>query len=193
MLRNRTLAAVAIGATLVQAPPSVPASTYDAITDRVTRPKPGTASPAAAGGRFTDIVFGSRMLRVTDENTRPAAWRLSYRSPSGSHQNAWSATGNYFYVVSTDGAVVPFAFDRTSMTAFTNQSVGGRGWWNDAAARRRTRVQLFRRLLVRRVYSGPGANLRTIAAYDFARAVYTPLLDLDRAVPGLGGTGRRAA
>ena len=186
MVRNRTLAAVAIGATLVQASQSVPASTYDAITDRVARPKPGTASPAAAGGRFTDIVFGSRMLRVTDENTRPAAWRLSYRSPSGSHQNAWSATGNYFYVVSTDGAVVPFAFDRTSMTASRiNPSAAGDGGLMLQLGGE-PEFSFFDDSLYG-VYSGPGASLRTIAAYDFARAVYTPLLDLDGAVPVSAG------
>ena len=37
-------------------------------------------------------------------------------------------------------------------------------------------------------YTGPGANLRTISAYDFPRNTYTPLLDLDTVVPGLAET-----
>jgi hypothetical protein len=160
---------------------------YDAIVDRVARPKPTTAAPPAAGGRFTDAVFGSRLLRVTDRNTRPAAWSVSYRSPSGSHQNAWSKSGNYFYVVSTDGAVVPFAFDRNAMTASRlNPSASGDGglvlqlggepefsFFDDS---------LFG------VYNGTGANLRTIAAFDVTRGTYTPLLDLDTVVAGLTAT-----
>ena len=120
-MRNRTLSAIVFAAALLVAirpiRPQATSDQYGAITDRIARPKPRTAAPAAAGGRFTDSVFGSRMLRVTDGNTRPGARNVSYRSPSGSHQNAWSASGNYFYVISTDGSVVPFAFNRTTVTA----------------------------------------------------------------------------
>ena len=189
-MRHHTLAAITIVAVLAASPPlwsQANPGPYDAIIDRIVRPKPGTAAPPAAGGRFADSLFGSRMLRVTDRNTRPGTWSVSYRSPSGSHQNAWSRSGRYFYVISTDGAVVPFAFDGTSVTASriapSNAGDGG--------------------LLIKfggepefsfvddslyGVYIGAGANLRTITAYDFVRNVYTPLLDLDTAVPGLAGT-----
>src|SRR5262245_43880870 len=93
---NRALAAVVITtASLLAAwPPLEPHAAgntglYDAIIDRVARPKPTTPAPPAAGDGFVDTVFGSRLLRVTDANTRPGAAAVSYRSPSGSHQNAW--------------------------------------------------------------------------------------------------------
>ena len=189
-MRNRTLAAVVIttalllGNTLLITGQSVQ---YDAITDRVTRPKPSVPAPAAAGGRYTDIVFNTRLLRVTDANTRPGTWGVSYRSPAGSHQNAWSKTGNYFYVVSTDGSIVPFAFNRTSMTALRiNPSGGGEGglvlqFWGEPEFS-------FVDESMFGVYSGPGANLRTLSAYDFTQNTYTPLLDLDGVVQGLAGT-----
>jgi hypothetical protein len=181
------LSAAIAGATLVRVEGSSSSpGPYVAITDRVARPKPATAAPAAAGGRFTDATFGSRMLRVTDQNTRPAS-RVSYRSPSGSHQNAWSKSGSYFYVVSTDGGVVPFTFDRASMTASRiNPSATGDGG---------LMLQLggepefsFVDESLFGVYNGPGANLRTIVAYDFSRNAYTPLLNLDAVIPGLAGT-----
>ena len=50
-------------------------------------------------------MFGSRLWRVTDRLTRPDAPDRSYRTPSATHQNAWSADGSYFYVVSTDGTM----------------------------------------------------------------------------------------
>jgi hypothetical protein len=186
------MAAVLLDASLISVRANPPPSSgntglYDAIIDRVARPKPSTPAPPAAGGRFTDAVFGSSLLRVTDANTRPGSPGLSYRSPSGSHQNAWSRSGNYFYVVSTDGAVVPYAFDRTSMAASRlNPSSAEDGG---------LMLQLggepefsFLDETVFGVYTGPGANRRTIAAYDFAQDSYTPLLDLDGAAPGLAGT-----
>jgi hypothetical protein len=206
---NRTLAVLAIAAAALTAgrplrfeatPLSASASaqaaaanvatnpgTYGAIADRVVRPKPATAAPPAAGGRFNDPVFGSRMLRVTDGNTRPGTRNVSYRSPSGSHQNAWSTSGSYFYVISTDGAVVPFRFDRASITASRiNPSGAGEGGLRLAFG---GEPQFsFIDESVFGVYNGAGANLRTIAAYDFLRSAYTPLLNLDTVVAGLAGT-----
>jgi hypothetical protein len=59
------------GATLVPSPTRTPTSApvtanpgpYDAIIDRIVRPKPVTPAPPAAGGRFTDTAFGTRLLR----------------------------------------------------------------------------------------------------------------------------------
>ena len=199
-MRNRTVIAVLIAVAFLTAgrplrfdTPVLRAAAanpgpYDAIIDRVARPKPTTAAPASAGGRFTDPTFGSRLLRVTDQNTRPASLSVSYRSPSGSHQNAWSRNGAYFYTVSTDGAIVPFAFDRASMTAtrINPSSVGDGGLMLQLGGE--PEFSFFDAATVFGVYNGSGANLRTISAYDFARNTYTPLLDLDTVVPGLAGT-----
>jgi hypothetical protein len=160
---------------------------YEAVTDRVPRPKPSTPAPPAAGGRYTDVIFNTRMLRVTDPNTRPGTGGVSYRSPAGSHTNAWSKTGNYFYVLSTDGSVVPYAFDPNSMAA---SRIGPWGGEDGGLILRFFGEPEFSFLddSLFGVYSGQGANLRTIAAYNFAQNAYTPLLDLDGVVPGLAGT-----
>ena len=198
-VRNRTLTAILIAVVLLVGAMPLRLDTtllsadgnpgpYDAITDRVARPKPRTGAPSAAGGRFADAVFGSRLLRVTDQKTRPSTLSVSYRSPSGSHQNAWSKNGNYFYVVSTDGSVVPFAFDRTSMTASRINASGAGDGGLMLQMGGEPQFSFIDAATVFGVYNGPGANLRTISAYDFARNTYSPLLDLDKVVPGLAGT-----
>lgn len=199
-VKNRTRSVIVIGLALVvvnrplrlETTSSIAAADnpgpYDAITDRVARPKPAARAPAAAGFRFTDPAFGSRLLRVTDQDTRPASRRVSYRSPSGSHQNAWSRNGNYFYVVSTDGAVVPYAFDRTTMAAsrIKASDTGDGGLMLQMGGE--PEFSFIDPATVFGAFNGPGANNRTIAAYDFARNSYTPLLDLDNVVKGLAGT-----
>src|SRR5262245_54601074 len=76
---------------------------YTAVTDRVTYPKPALPVLGAAGSAVTDPVFQSTIIRVTDASTRPGFRNYSFRTPSSAHQNAWSAAGSYFYVVSDDG------------------------------------------------------------------------------------------
>jgi len=152
---------------------------YDAVRDRGPRSKPTLVRLSSAGFSFNDPVFGTRLWRVTDRLTRPDAPDRSFRTPSGTHQNAWSADGSHFYVVSDDGTVVPFAFDAEHAR--------------------------FSRLPPLRFYiepqfsyvhdspifgsvTGPGASLRTIDQYDFASGTYTKLLDLDTLAGGLNGT-----
>ena len=73
-------------------------------------------SSGPPGYTFTDPAFGSTLIRVTDGNTRPSAVNVSYRSPSASPQVAWNTNATYFYVVSTDGTIVPFSFNANTMT-----------------------------------------------------------------------------
>jgi hypothetical protein len=153
------------------------AATAPAVTDRGPRHKPALVKPAAAGVSFTDPVFGSRLWRMTDRFTRPDAIDRSYRTPSATHQNAWSADSSYFYVVSTDGTVVPFAFDPER-----------------AAASRLDALRFYIEPQFSYVNGGvlfgsvSGGSLRTIDQYDFATGEYTRLLDLDTLVSGLKGT-----
>jgi hypothetical protein len=95
---------------------SVP-SFYTAITNRNVYPKPALPPLGPAGYRFTDPTFGSRMLRVTDELTRPGTPGRSFTAPSAAHQLAWNATSDLFYVRSIDGAIIPYTFDASTMTA----------------------------------------------------------------------------
>jgi len=53
---------------------------------------------------------------VTDSTTRPGYINQSYRTPSATHQNTWSARESYFYVTSGDGTVIPYRFDQATGT-----------------------------------------------------------------------------
>src|SRR5690348_1377462 len=91
----------------LQAQSVTPAATaYNAMSDRNSHPKPALPSIGPAGSTFADPTFGSRMLRVTDANTRPGAIGRSYTTPSAAHQTAWNANSTYFYVRSVDGYFV---------------------------------------------------------------------------------------
>lgn len=158
--------AALLAATLAQTP-----ITYAAVTDRGPRAEPALIKVGAAGFSFNDPVFGSRLWRVTDRLTRPDQPDRSYRTPSATHLNEWSASSSYFYVVSTDGTVVPFAFDPARGTAarldpLTFYIEPQFSFVNDSV-----------------IYgSVSGGSLRTIDQYDFGTGEYTRLLDLDTVV-----------
>jgi len=169
--------ALVISAVLAQAPPS-PLG-YDAVNDRGPRAKPALVKLGAAGFSFNDPVFGTRVWRVTDELTRPDARDRSFRTPSATHQTAWSANGSYFYVVSNGGTIVPFAFD------------AGNARFSRLPALRfyiEPQFSYVHDTLIFGSVTGPGASLRTIDQYDFATGEYSRLLDLDTLATGLDGT-----
>jgi hypothetical protein len=167
----------------------VSAGPYRAIIERQPHAKPALPVPGPAGTSFADPVFKSKIVRVTDAVTRPGRPNRSYRTPSTTRGNAWSADGSYFYIVSGDGSVIPFAFDKATGRAGRLQPTavddGGLvlkfyiepqfSYVNDA-------------LIYGSVSGMSGATLRTIDQYDFSSRLYTRLLDLDALVPGLAGT-----
>jgi hypothetical protein len=169
-------------------PPPGPApspTAYNAVTDRTTYVKPALPQLGAAGYTFYDPTFGSRILRVTDGNTRPGTPNRSYRVPSNSHLATWNAASTGFYVISNDGTAIPYSFDAATMTArrlsATNSGDGG----------------LTLRFYVEPhfsvndpnlIYGASGNNNRTIMQYDFAAGTYSTVLDLDTVVGGLAGT-----
>jgi len=161
-----------IAVVIAQAP-----STYDAVTDRGVRAKPPLVNPGAAGSSFKDPAFGSRIWRVTDRFTRPDKLDASYRTPSATHQNEWSVNDSFFYVVSTDGTIVPFAFDPYSGTAsrlspLTFYIEPQFSYVSDSV-----------------MYgSVSSASLHTIDQYDLNTEKYTQLLDLETLASGLSGT-----
>ena len=168
------LAVLFVTAVLAQSP-----AVYDAVTDRGPRPEPPLVKLGDAGFSFNDPAFGTRIWRVTDRLTRPDAPGRSFRTPSATHQSAWSASGSYFYVVSNGGAIVPFAFD------------AGSGRFSRLPTLRFYIEPQFSYVDDSRLYgsvTGSGASLRTIDQYDFGTGEYTRLLDLDTLVPGLQGT-----
>ena len=100
------LTIVTLAALLAQAP-----AAYPVPVDRGTRAEPELVRLGPAGFSFNDPAFGSRIWRVTDRFTRTDAVDRSFRTPSATHQNAWSADSSYFYVVSNGGTIIPFAFE----------------------------------------------------------------------------------
>src|SRR5205085_11800544 len=79
--------------------------------------KPGLPLLASAGATTVDPVFQSTITRVTDSTSRPGYVNRSFRTPSSPHQNTWSAALSYFYVMSGDGTVMPYAFDQRTGAA----------------------------------------------------------------------------
>ena len=168
------LLAVLLATILAQAP-----AAYNALTDRGPRKEPELIKLGNAGFSFNDPAFGTRIWRVTDRLTRPDAADRSFRTPSATHQTAWSADGTYFYVVSNGGTIIPFSFDAES------------GRFSRMATLRFYIEPQFSYVDNAHIYgsvTGSGASLRTIDQYDFSSGSYTRLLDLDTLVSGMQGT-----
>jgi hypothetical protein len=165
---------------------AAPPSTYDAVVDRAARAKGPLPDLGGAGFAFSDPVFGTRMLRVTDGATRPAAPNRSYRTPSGTHTNAWSADGRLFYATSTDGTAVPFAFDQATMRASRLQPSADRDGGLTLRFFNEPTFSYVTPGVAYGTYSG--SNLRSVDQYDFRSGQYSQLLDLDSLVGGLAGT-----
>jgi regulation of enolase protein 1 (concanavalin A-like superfamily) len=171
-----------------QQPPAQPApspvpTTYSAPTDRIPRPKPALPTIGGAGSIFTDPAFGSKILRVTDANTRPASTGVSFRTPSAGPQIAWDMASKYFYVTSTDGTILVYSFDASTMTA---TRVPGP---SDGGLELNFYVEpQFSSTKPGVIYgiSGVG-NLRTVYQYDLSAGTYTSVLNLDTVVSGVSG------
>jgi hypothetical protein len=119
----RVLFALLLIATNALAQSGVP-TTYYALSNRTVYAKPALPVLGPSGWRFSDPTFTSRMLRVTDGNTRPGFPGRSYSTPSAAHQLAWNATSDRFYIRSLDGWFIPYNFDPITMTASRIQPTG---------------------------------------------------------------------
>lgn len=159
---------------------------YAAITHRDPLPEPALPVIGPAGSRFTDPTFFTEITRVTDGNTRPGRLNRSFRTPSSSHQHAWSANGTYFYTVSTDGTIIPFRFDAaTGQASRINPTTSGEG---GLIVRSYVEPQ-FSYIHDHLIYvSGVGGSVRTIGQYNFSTDQYSLLVDLDTVVPNLADT-----
>ena len=165
-----------------------PTGPYLAVTDRNTYPKPPLPALGPAGTIIIDPVFQSPITRITDNATRPGFQNYSFRTPSSPHQNAWSAHGTYFYVLSDDGTAIPFRFDagtgRATRISPTTSGNGGMVLLTYVEPQ----FSYVDDSIIYVGYSGTATNDRTIDQYDFTTGVYTPLVNLDDLVPGLSGT-----
>lgn len=149
---------------------AAPAPFYTARTDRTPQPKPTLPVLGPAGSSFTDPTFGRRILRVTDRTWGDG----SYRVPSSAHLAAWNASSTAFYVMSSQGAVLPYRFDPG---AFTASLLADRPY-------SQTEPQ-FSRVDPDVLYTVGGPNTRTLRRYSFSKGFANDILELDTIKAGL--------
>jgi hypothetical protein len=159
---------------------------YNAISDRNAYAKPALPTLGAAGFTFADPTFGSKMLRVTDGQTRPGSTNRSFRVSSNAHVSAWNASSTAFYVVSNDGTVIPYAFNPSTMTASRMQPANSGDGGLTLAFYVEPQFSAVNPNLIYGAVSG--SNNRTISQYDFAAGTYATVLNLDTIVGGLANT-----
>lgn len=131
------------------------------LTDRDPHAK--AALPVAQTGRkFTDTVFGSTLVRATDETMGGQSWRVA----SNAHLNVFNSDSSKFYVVG-NGGVRTFAVDGAmNITPLTNAPYS-------------QTEPTFSRVSPDTLYVVYTANTRTIGRYSFVTNITTPVIDLD--------------
>jgi hypothetical protein len=86
----------------------------NAVTDRWIHPKT-PMSPPPVNSPFIDPDFGSKMVRVTDQNSdflHPGGY---LRTEGGGTANMWSADSSKFYVLGQGGSVLAYSFNPSTM------------------------------------------------------------------------------
>ena len=160
-------------------------SQYSAITDRGARPKPPLPQLGAAGYTFNDPTFGSKILRVTDGQTRPGMLNRSFRVSSSAHAAEWNTTGTMFFVMSNDGTIIPYRFDPSTMTASRFPSAPNENGGLTLAFYTEPQFSLVNPNVI---YGGGGSNLHTILSYNFSTGTYSTIVNLENIVGGLANT-----
>src|ERR1051326_1976460 len=82
---------------------STPPLSYRAVTDRIPRPRPALPQLGAAGFKFVDPTFGTRLIRVTDPNVIPSFAPMSYVTMVNGNNTAWNADSTKFIVFLLNG------------------------------------------------------------------------------------------
>lgn len=89
---------------------------YCARTDRKIEPYPDKAPVMGrAGSIITDPVFGTRIVRVTDEASDPVRPGRPLYSPSSAEQNTWNKDSTMFYVTTDGGSFLLYQFDPATL------------------------------------------------------------------------------
>ena len=99
---------------------------YSARTDREVQPET-PLSPPPVNKVFRDPDFGSRMVRVTDENTAPFHPGSHASTADQGETNTWSRDTQKLWVHTEGSWVIPFSFDPLKMQVarLTNPKTGG--------------------------------------------------------------------
>ncbi|HEV3215928.1 MAG TPA: hypothetical protein VGZ27_09410 [Vicinamibacterales bacterium] len=161
---------------------------YQAKSDRNSYPKPALPSIGSAGSGFSDPTFGSRMLRVTDRNTRPGAAGRSYTTPSAAHQTAWNANSTLFYVRSVDGYFVPYAFNSSTMGISRVQGTGSGDGGLLISSQTEPQFSFVSPNIIYVSRQDSANDWPIVQQYDFSTGLYTDLINLGQAAPVTHGT-----
>jgi hypothetical protein len=158
---------------------------YCAESSRQFRPE-STYAPPRANQVFRDPEFGSRLIRITDEDGINGQFRgFSFNSNSSAEINEWGKFdpslgpkgGYYFYIMRNGAGAVPFSMDAASMQVtphcgalkLCRLATGGSFSYVDPKI----------------LYGHFGSN-STIASYNVATGKQTDLYDLNKC-PNLPG------
>ena len=156
-----------------------PPASYPANTTRMAIPRPPLPVLGPAGFHFVDPGLGSRILRVTDANTRPGFPGRSFVTASAAHQLAWNATSDTFWLRGVDGTYIPYAFDAATMTASRINATPGLG---DGGLTIVSQVEpQFSFVSANLLYGTRQASDTdhpVVRAFDFNTGLYTDILDL---------------
>ena len=166
---------------------SAPAA-YRVRTDLQVRSKPALPAIGPAGSPFTDPAFGSRLLRVTDGNTRPGMAGRSYTTPSAAHQTAWNADSTYFYVRSVDGFFLPYAFNAATMSVSRVQATSGGNGGLLIASQAEPQFSFVSPNIIYVTRQDSTYDWPIIQRFDFSTGGYADLLNLGEAAPIAHGT-----
>src|SRR2546423_3718460 len=164
--------------TVADAQRSAPAS-YPANTTRIAVPKPSLPVLGPAGFHFVDPGLGSRMLRVTDGNTRPGFPGRSFVTGSAAHQLAWNAASDKFWVRGVDGTYIPYTFDATTMTAARINATPGLGEGGlTIVSQVEPQFSFVSPNLLFGTRQSSDTDHPVIRRFDFNTGLYTDILDL---------------
>ena len=154
---------------------------YKAISDTLPYAEVGLPAIGNAGYKFTDPVFGTPIIRVTDSMSRPDAISRPWHASSSSEQNVFNANSTMFYVNGPGGESIFYNLNKTN---FTTSRVG-----NTSNGTGGTMLLIgegeFSRTYPNIIYGVGGPYGRTLLQYDFSSNSYTELLNLDTIVASL--------
>ena len=160
---------------------------YSAITDRTIRAKPALPNiTAGAGTVFTDPTYGSRILRVTDANTRPDHVNRGWHTPSGSETNGWNADSTRFWLHGDGGEQILYSFNPT---AFSTTRLGNLGNGSGGTVLLMNGEPEFSFTDSDLLYGQSSGFTDRLAQYRLSTDTETTLHDIQTVLPGVSSHG----
>lgn len=166
--------------------PNTPPSFYCATTSTGILAEPPLPTLGPANSILTDPTFGSKILRVTDENTGASIntgfANRSFRTFASAEANTWNTDSTKFLVaIAGSGQIAVYTFDPATLSASLDTSISpakdGRIAFKGGGSFSITEANI--------VYGFRTATAHDMEQYDFNTDTYSVLLDMDTQCPGL--------